>query len=347
MKGDGRVFQRGQIWWVAYYQDGLERRESTGSRERKVAVRLLRQRVGEIAAGASHRLAAFAPVGRKALTVGDVLDLTESDFRLNSRKSKSNAWCLKRLRRRFARYSVSSCTALAISHYMTDMQCEGRKPETINREIAVLRSAFRLAYRHDLVERVPSIKLLPQLAVRNEFFTSEEIQALLPCLPEHLRDVVLFGFLGGWRRGEITGLLWSNVNRSAGVIRLNPEQDKARTVRVLALEGELAALIERRWQARIAGETPAQHVFHKRGRPLGDFRETWLRACKRTGLGHRMFHSLRRSAARNMTLQGFPEKVIMSIMGHKTRVMFDRYNIVTESDQRAYTKRLSRPEHGQ
>ena len=343
MKGDGRVYQRGQIWWVAYYQDGMERRESTGSGERKVAVRLLRRRVGEIAAGASHCLPSFAPPRRKALTVGDLLDLIESDFRLNSRKSKSNAWCLKRLRRRFARYTVSSCTALAINHYMTEMQRQDRKPETINREIAVLRSAFRLGHRLELVERVPSIKLLPQLAVRNEFFTPEEIQALLPCMPEHLRDVVLFAFLGGWRRGEITGLLWSNVNRSAGVIRLDPEQNKARTVRVLALEGELAELIERRWQARMVGTTPAKHVFHRRGRPLGDFRETWLRACERTGLGHRMFHSLRRSAARNMTLCGFPEKVIMSIMGHKTRVMFDRYNIVTESDQRAYTKRLFRP----
>lgn len=41
-----------------------------------------------------------------------------------------------------------------------------------------------------------------------------------------------------------------------------------------------------------------------------------------------------------MSLQRIPEKAIMSIMGQKTRVIFDRYNIVSEADQRAYAKQL-------
>ena len=240
----------------------------------------------------------------------------------------------------FAGYTVQACTSLAINDYMTTMQREGRKAPTINREIAVLRSAFRLGYHHDLITKVPAIKLLPELAVRNEFFTWAEIDVLLPCLPGYLRDTVLFAFLTGWRRGEIIGLQWTNVNRSGGVIRLEPEQNKSRTVRVLALRGKLAALIERRWNARDAERTLARHVFHRAGHQLKDFRHPWLAACRQAGLGHRLFHSLRRSAARNMSLQGVPEKVIMSIMGHKTRVMFDRYNIVTEADQGAYMDRL-------
>jgi len=140
----------------------------------------------------------------------------------------------------------------------------------------------------------------------------------------------------------LPGVVVGTVNRAEAVIRLRPEQNKGRTVRVLALEGELVALFERRWRARNVGETPALHVFHNAGRQLVNFRSPWHRACRLAGLGHRMFHSLRRSAARNMSLQGIPEKVIMSIMGHKTRGMFDRYNIVTEADQRAYAERLFR-----
>ena len=347
MRGDGRVFQRGQIWWVAYYHDGREYRESSKSRERKAAVRLLRTRIGEIAAGTARHAPASGRAGRRTVTMQDLFDLVENHYQLNNRSSATNSLCLRRLRRRFAGHTVQACTGLAISQYMTAMQREGRKAPTINREIAVLRSAFRLGYRHDLVARVPAIKLLPELTVRNEFFTRAEIDALLPCLPAYLRDVVLFGFLTGWRRGEIIGLQWANVHRSGAVIRLEPEQNKGRTVRVLALQGELAALIERRWHARKAGQALARHVFHHAGHQLRDFRGPWLAACRQAGLGHRLFHSLRRSAARNMSLQGVPEKVIMSIMGHKTRVMFDRYNIVTEADQRAYMERLFGSPHGQ
>ena len=347
MKGDGRVYQRGEIWWVAYYQDGHEYRESSRSRERKEAERLRRQRVGEVATGKIRGRPAYRRSRTRRLTMLDLFNLIEQHYRINTPNSRSNFGCLKRLRRRFKGYTVEACTGLTVSQYMADMLQDGRKAPTINREIAVLRSAFRLAYRHELIAKVPAIKLLPDHSVRNEFFTRPEIEALIPCLPDYLKDVVLFAYLTGWRKGEIVNLKWANVNRSAAVIRLEPDQNKNRTVRVLAIQGELSNLIERRWRARKAGRTLASNVFHRDGKQLKDFRKPWLKACHQAGLGHRMFHSLRRTAARNMCLQGIPEKVIMSIMGHNSRTMFDRYNIVTEADQRAYIDRLSEFQHGQ
>lgn len=237
MKGNGSVFKRGQLWWIAYYENGKERRESSRSRERKEAVKLLRQRLGEVAFGVTPSVAPKQKKARSAM-MQDLFDLLEQNHRLNNRTSKITGTCLRRLRRRFTGYTVQACTSLAITNFMATIQRAGRKAETINREIAVLRTALRLGYRHDLVSRVPAIKLMPQLAVRNEFFSRDEINALMPRLPEYLRDVVLFGFLTGWRKGEITGLRWSNVNRAEAVIRLNPEQNKSRDVRALTLHGE-------------------------------------------------------------------------------------------------------------
>ena len=347
MKGDGRVFRRGAVWWIAYYQNGREQRESSKSGQRREAVRLLRQRVGEVSAEIVQSHTPPRPAGMPQVTMLDLLDLLEQYYRLNGRHSRINQFCLRRLRRRYAGYTAQACTSLEITRYMTQMQRQGRNAPVINREIAVLRSALHIAHRHELIARVPAIKLLPDHAVRNEFFTRTELEALLPCLRDYLRDVVLFAYLTGWRKGEIIGLEWANVNRSAAVIRLEPDQNKNRTVRVLALQGELATLIERRWKARRAGMTLARHVFHRGGQQLTEFRRPWLAACRQAGLGDRMFHSLRRTAARDMCLQGIPEKVIMSIMGHKTRGMFDRYNIVTEADQRAYMERLTGFKSGQ
>lgn len=120
--------------------------------------------------------------------------------------------------------------------------------------------------------------------------------------------------------------------------------------RALALEGELLAIAKRQ-RARGVGSA---FVFHRCGKPIHPsvFKKQWAKACIDAGLGSRdergyyhgkIFHDFRRTAARNLVRKGVPERVAMTITGHLTRSVFERYNIVSDGDLREAARKLATP----
>jgi len=331
MRGQGRVFRRGDRLWIAYYQHGREHRESTGGLDAAVARALLNARLGQVATGAL-----LAPELAR-LTVADALALKRAD--LESRPLRSRRlYCamLDRIGQALGQVRLQACTAETIATWEQGLRARGRAHGTRVNYVVLLRGAFALAIKRRWLPVVPDFpRLGPVRNARQGFVEAERLDRLLPALPDLGRELVRFAYASGWRETEILGLTWDMVDRHGREIRL--PTSKTHTPRTLAIEGDLVALMTRRWAARVHGDRLVAAVFHRKGRTptAATLRRWWDRARRAIGQPELYLHDLRRSAARNMIRAGVPETVAMSITGHRSRAMFRRYHIVTTDDQRA------------
>jgi integrase len=229
--------------------------------------------------------------------------------------------------------------------------------------LAALSRAFNLAIAAKKLtpHARPSFPTITLNNAREGFVSHAEFLALRERLPGHLKDPVAFLYYSGWRVSEMREIEWKHVDPSGKSVRLPPHLSKNNNGRLLPLQHELAAIIQR---ARDRRRLDQPRIFHHSGCEIGDFRKAWQTACAAVGLGRfvddkddeadtasepetteqqkkkrgrkkyvgLIVHDLRRSCVRNLVQAGIPEKTAMRLTGHKTRAIFDRYNIVSDED---------------
>ncbi len=162
-------------------------------------------------------------------------------------------------------------------------------------------------------------------------------------------------YYSGMRIGEVCSLQWRQVNWTEGKLYLQAQDTKTNTPRVLYLTGDLYRVLQA-WKKCCDEKWPAcPWICHRGAIRLQSLKHSWRKACERVGLGKMVLdpekkrevwqgkipHDFRRTAVRNMVRAGVPEKVAMAISGHKTRSVFDRYNIVNEKDLEQAARSLS------
>jgi integrase len=348
----GMLYKRreSRFWWIKYYRNGRPVRESTGTEKETEARRILRERLGDLAAG--------RPVVPRADRVRfeDLAENFLNDYRVNGKRSLDRAEdSVEHLKGYFAAWKAINITTPAVRTYIAKRQEAEAGNGTINRELAALKRMFSLALQAEKLLRQPYIPHLHEDNVRTGFYGEVEFLALYEALPAYLKPVALFAYTFGWRiKSELLGLTWERVDLAAGTVRLDPGTTKNREGRVVVLTPDLKRVLVGQWQAARAivlkrnpeatGRDIAKAVpwvFHRNGERIKSFRQAWLTACKKAGLIGRIPHDFRRTAVRNMVRAGIPERVAMMISGHKTRSVFERYNIVSEADLRAAAERLS------
>jgi integrase len=332
--GEGRIFKRGSVYWLAYYCDGKEVRESSKTDNLKAARDILHERV------ASTRKGELAP-REAALTFNDLEADILHDYELNNRPRSlvRLSQALNHLRGFFRGYRIARITTASVREYILQRKNEEASNGTINVEIAALKRMLRLAHDANRIGRVPFIPLLVCRNARQGFFDHSTFLAVKSHLPEDVSRMVSFLYLSGWRIGEAMNLQWRDVDWNGRVIVLRREHSKNAQSRTLALRGELLELVGALRKLR---RLDCLYVFHHNGQQM---RHTytyghWKQACREAGQSGRIIHDLRRTAIRNMVRAGVPTNVVMSQTGHLTDSVFRRYDIVSEIDLAQAQERL-------
>lgn len=334
--GEGGLFKiKGCKTW---YIKVAGKRYPTGTRIKQEALAQLQVKIGQHTAGT-------LPAGEsRRLRYEAMRDALLAEYKTQGHTSLQmlsggtiTIWGLNHLNKFFKERKAASITTDVLRDFIAARQKQGANPGTINRNLSLLRRMMNLARQETKLTTLPYFPMLAEGKPRQGFLEEAAFDKLYAELPDRLRPLILFLYRTGCRLGEALSIEWPQVDLKAGTVRLYEDQTKSGEARTLPLPDALLPMLA-------AVKPKVGQVF-----AVGTFRKAWITACKKAGLGTvekgkqnggygvysgLIVHDLRRSAVRNFVRAGIPESFAMKISGHKTRSVFERYNIVSEADMR-------------
>jgi integrase len=343
------------IYWIRYSHNGVKYRESSKCEKEADARALLKKRLGQAGLGKPVTTAV------RRTTLDDLANAVFTDYRNNEYDTLARQEdAFSHLREFFG----GDCRAEAITTSRILEYIEWRREQpnglftrnprigcsnaTINRELASLRHAFKLAsqYNPPLVGTVPHIQLLKERNRRTGFFEWPDFAAVREHLPDYLKPVMTTAYYTGWRApSEILTRQIRHVIGDKLVLEAYETKNEQPREFPLDMIPELREAIDRQLELTRKLELETGRVipllFHNQGRPIVDYRPAWHKACAASGVAGRIPHDFRRTAARNLINAGVDPLVTMALVGWEDIGMLKRYGIIDENMLRRGAEKLN------
>ena len=206
--------------------------------------------------------------GRQGPTLGALIDAYLQDYQVRQFRSQSTArGRVAHLTAFFGRAArAAALTTHQIRQYQLARRAAGAATGTINRETSALHRMCTLAVHWGWLDTVPGFPdRLRENPPRQGFFEHPEYLAVRVHLPAPWQDILDLAYYSGWRKQEILGLTWDEIDKAGGVIRLSPARSKTLVGRILPISQPIANALNRR-RARRDPDSPL--VFHRDGIPV-------------------------------------------------------------------------------
>jgi integrase len=212
--------------------------------------------------------------------------------------------------------------------------------QTINNDHIILKHCLNVARRKRLLTVNPAA-LVPIPCPNNErdrILTADEWKCLYGAASLHLKPILLTAYHLGQRLGEILNLTWDRVDLQRGIITLRGIDTKTNRPRQLPMTPHVKATLTELSRVR---DLAHKHVFVYNRNPVREVKTAFKTACRRSKIENLRFHDLRHCAATNLRRAGVDTTTAMQIIGHKSPMMWKRYNSVADTDLLAAATKLN------
>jgi integrase len=203
-------------------------------------------------------------------------------------------------------------------------------PASVNRELATLRKALRLAHEWRIINRVPRIRMLPGERIREFVLSRDQERIYLEFAPSPLKDAAVLMLDTGLRVGEVLALEWRDVTLSTvpaaphGFLSIRRGKT-ANARRFIPLTSRACSMFEAR-----KAESKGQWVFPDGSgiAPLSRFtlRDQHVKIRQMMKLpGDAVIHALRHTCLTRLGEAGADAFSIMRLAGHSTVTVSQKY----------------------
>lgn len=323
-----------KYYWYSFRINGLRHQGSTKATNKKLAERVLAEKINEAYNGPT---VATAPATGK--TFGELA----KEYRELTRTQKafrSKDVHIKVFSERFGHMPLCSFRTQDVELFQREY-LSGRKPSTVNRHLATLKHMFAKAVDwewtdKEILEKVRRVKLMKEHNKRVKYLTAEQSRELIEASCPHLKPLVIAALHTGMRRGELLSLEWDkHVDLENNLIHIEDTKNgERRDVSINSVLHE--TLVE------LKGRRNSRFVFtDSNGRGLKSIKKSFDTARKKAGLVDFRFHDLRHTFASHMAMLGDDLFSLKERLGHKSITMTLRYSHMMPGQSQKMLEKLS------
>jgi len=340
------VYKKNNRYYIDYYlPDGKRKREVVTISERDPATITLREaeaalniRKAEMATGKFDIAKTEKPIKFEKLVDAYLAWADE-----NHKASERDHGSCKNLLAYFKGKNIYNLTLWEVDKYKSARKKEGRKPETINKELGALRRMFNLAIQGALSVRigknpVQGIKLVKVPKNKPRTYQVWEFQALYKAASPHFRPILLCAYMTGMRRSEIAKLKWKDVNFEDDTIYVaETKNDEPRTIPISYVLLKTLKRLNENAFGEFVFTTPDGKPYTSRT----SWKRTWGTTLKKSGVENGRFHDFRHTFVSNLIVNEKEDfATVMALSGHKDISMLKRYSHTQEEEKKKAIKKL-------